>query len=374
MAGATPIRSALRIDNVETVPVERITSNDEERQRQGFEVLTVFSWPRRAGALDIEEVTATSAGKAFAVLQYGEGTEISRLNLGLRRRKDQMKMGFCIDPATGRWTTLETEDGEEDPDREKAVRIVPVVQDNKNALLLRLADPAAYAPEAITTAQHALLRGIQIAFQLEEGEILCDPLPSRDDRRAVLFYEATEGGAGVLGRLVRDRGALNRAVSAALETMHFEQIDAAIEQCDAEVLSSAPDAPCIHGCYRCLLSYFNQPDHEAIDRQDEDALDLLVRLASASLDRSDRQDAAGDPWRRAIEKRGLPAPDPEPVEIAGHQFAFAWRAQMVVAATGSIPEAARAQASKDYWEIVTLPEAPTDKALDRLAAFLKETA
>ncbi len=376
MAGATPIRSALRIDNVETVPVERITSNDEERQRQGFEVLTVFSWPRRAGALDIdiEEVTATSAGKALAVLQYGEGTEISRLNLGLRRRKDQMKMGFGIDPATGRWTTLETEDGEKDPDREKAVRIVPIVQDNKNALLMRLADPAAYAPEAITTAQHALLRGIQIAFQLEEGEILCDPLPSRDDRRAVLFYEATEGGAGVLGRLVRDRDALNRAVSAALETMHFEQIDVAIEQCDADVLSNAPDAPCIHGCYRCLLSYFNQPDHEAIDRQDAEALDLLVRLASASLARSDRQDAGGDPWRLAMEKRGLPAPDPDPVGIAGHEFALVWRAQMVVAATGSIPDAARAQASKDYWEIVTLPEAPTDEALDRLAAFLKETA
>ena len=29
------------------------------------------------------------------------------------------------------------------------------------------------------------------------------------------------------------------------------------------------DAHCVKGCYRCLLSYYNQPDHELIDRTDE---------------------------------------------------------------------------------------------------------
>ena len=44
MAGEMPVQRTLRIDNVEAAPTERITANDEERVRQGFEIQTVFSW------------------------------------------------------------------------------------------------------------------------------------------------------------------------------------------------------------------------------------------------------------------------------------------------------------------------------------------
>ena len=44
-------------------------------------------------------------------------------------------------------------------------------------------------------------------FQLEEGETLTEPVPNRDDRKAVLAFEATEGGAGVLTRLVQNQSA-----------------------------------------------------------------------------------------------------------------------------------------------------------------------
>ena len=37
------------------------------------------------------------------------------------------------------------------------------------------------------------------------------------------------------------------------------------------MLTDDPDARCVEGCYRCLLSYYNQPDHELIDRTDRDA-------------------------------------------------------------------------------------------------------
>jgi very-short-patch-repair endonuclease len=42
---------------------------------------------------------------------------------------------------------------------------------------------------------------------------------------------------------------------------------------------------CEAGCYRCLLSYYNQPDHELIDRKDVETdgllLDVLCRLTQA---------------------------------------------------------------------------------------------
>ena len=45
--------------------------------------------------------------------------------------------------------------------------------------------------------------------------------------------------------------------------------------------SGDQDPDCEAGCYRCLLSYYNQPDHELIDRRDEQVLRLLCRLTRA---------------------------------------------------------------------------------------------
>ena len=46
---------------------------------------------------------------------------------------------------------------------------------------------------------------------------------------------------------------------------------------------------CEAGCYRCLLSYYNQPDHPLIDRQDQEAggllLDILCRLTESTAQR-----------------------------------------------------------------------------------------
>ena len=140
-------------------------------------------------------------------LAYGQGATISRLNKGLRRRKEKSIFGFVIDPATGRWVGSKNEGDDEDPSTPAQQRVVPIVQDNKNALLLRLPGPE-LSETALATLQHALARGLEIVFQLEEGEISTEPVPSRDRRRAILLYEATEGGAGVLGRLASDPAAL----------------------------------------------------------------------------------------------------------------------------------------------------------------------
>ena len=375
LAGGRPIRKALRIDNVETVPTERITANDEERQRQGFDIQTVFAWPsRRAGERDMIESKAVRNGEPMAVLQYAEGAEISRLNLGLRRRQNQEQLGFGLDPKTGRWSKVDPTEEEGEPDDPQAVRVVPVVEDRKNALLLRLAKPDAMPPAAVATVQHALLRGIQIAFQLEEGEVLADPLPTRDDRRAILFYEATEGGAGVLGRILRDPDALSRAICAALETMHFTGIGAAIAAGDADLLDEASDAPCVHGCYRCLLSYFNQPDHEAIDRRDEEALAFLIDLAASNLQPSRARVSPQEPWLAAIEAADLPAPDPESAEIGGFAWRYTWRAQWVVATCRAPGDAAIEAATSAEWEPVVLPEEPNAESIERLTSLLKETA
>ena len=40
---------------------------------------------------------------------------------------------------------------------------------------------------------------------------------------------------------------------------------------------------CADGCYRCLLSYYNQPEHELIKRRNEVVVDLLSDLTKATV-------------------------------------------------------------------------------------------
>ena len=356
LAGALPIRKTFRIDNVETAPAERITANDEERVRQGFDVRTVFAWPRKNGALDLTEVRLLREGETIATLQYANSADIMRLNLGLKRRADKSIMGFGINPANGRWVSADPQNGDDDtPDQAAPERIVPIVQDRKNALLIRFSEPRSWSQTALATLQHAMLRGIEVVFQLEEGEVLGEPLPSRDERQTILLYEATEGGAGVLGQIVREPGILREVMSEALSIMHYDGVDQALSAEDVTHLSNQDDAECVKGCYRCLLSYYNQPDHEVIDRTDQDALTLILALATADVAEG-KVRATDDDWLDAFEEAGLKRPDGSPFSFGDTEITYVWAADYVGATTQALDEEGRAEASRKGWEIVELQE------------------
>jgi Lhr-like helicase len=360
MAGELPVQRTLRIDNVEAAPTERITANDEERVRQGFEIQTVFSWPKRDGRVQITEADFRCGDTSILKLQYANSAEISRINKGLKRRAQQTKFGFYIDPRSGYWSKSEDEDPDVDvpPDVVRPVRIVPIVRDHKNALLFRFNEPTAYAPKTIATVQHALMRGIAVVFQLEEGEILGEPLPSRDNRRAVLAYEAAEGGAGVLNRLIEDPQALGKVAREALILMHFEKVDEAIAAGDAKLLVSHDGEACIRGCYRCLLSYFNQPDHELIDRTSDEAKQMLVDLARGRvvLTAAPSQSAEGGGWGSAFKDAGLPTADASAISFSGQTMSFAWRTHFVAACLTPLTKATREAAEAKGWMLFELPE------------------
>jgi len=376
MGGVHPVRNVLRIDNVETQPAERITANDEDRQRQGFDIQTVFAWPWRDGALDVASAVATDADGPVLRLDYAAGATISRLNKGLRRRKEKSILGFGIDPATGRWTGSPIEgDDEETPDGPVKQRIVPFVQDNKNAALLRL-PTGPLSEAAMTTLQHALAHGLWTVFQLEEGETLTEPVPSRESRRAILLFEATEGGAGVLGRFTTEPDALARVARKALELMHYRNIDAAIVAADPALLAADPEAHCVKGCYRCLLSYYNQPDHELIDRTDEDVRRTLLRLARSTTLGAGRPTgaAANGGWREAFSRWGLPAPDGDPLTVGGVVLPLVWRMHMAAAAIGPIGDDIRTAVDALGFVVMTLPETPGDAPSPELVELLRGSA
>lgn len=374
MAGEIPVKQTLRIDNVEAAPAERITANDEERVRQGFDIQTIFSWPRQDGRLQITEADCRNGETSILALQYANSAEISRLNKGLKRRKDQTVFGFNIDPRSGYWAKSEDEDPEVDvpPDFVQPVRIVPIVRDRKNALLMRFEKPEQYKPETVATVQHALLRAIEVVFQLEEGEILGEPLPARDNRRAILAYEATEGGAGVLTRLIEDPKSLAKVAREALALMHYDKVDEAIASGDNALLVDREGEACVRGCYRCLLSYFNQPDHELIDRASAETRQMLIDIARGTVILAPQRPKVVDPgsWPSAFKAAGIPAPDVEPLTIAGEVVPYAWRTERVLATKGPLADSLKEAAHDRGWSLYELPPTVDEGLpLDLIAAF-----
>ena len=277
----------------------------------------------------------------------------------------------------------ETDSAIQDPTVTKPMRIVPSVQDHKNALLLMVTERE-YKPQTVATVQHAILRGIECVFQLEEGEMLAEPMPGRDTRCGFLLYEATEGGAGVLTRLVHEPQALANVALEALRIMHFGVSPLPDSPAD---LASTPETKCVAACYRCLMSYYNQPDHELIDRRDNDARELLLRLARSTtviekqkpVQRPSARPSVPPPsdpalawWFVQPSSKELPQPDKEPMSVDGTKLALVWRDHYVVAVLGNLEESLAARLEDKGFEAIAFGDSEEARrdSFARLAAAL----
>ncbi|MDP5280359.1 DEAD/DEAH box helicase [Sphingomonas sp. DG1-23] len=358
------IAELFRIENVDAQPSARITANDEDRQRRGFEIRTVFRWREsRAGeqrlSLWADEVPLLEA-------RYGPQTRLSRVNLGLRRRAEKEAIGFDIDTVSGRWLKNEARGEEEGADPVRGTRrqtIVPMVEDTKNALLVRFNPDLNLSNEQMATLQHALVRAIEAEHVLDAGELLGEPLPTRDDRRSLLLYEASEGGAGVLKRLMENAGRWRRLADVAIELMHLHRTDG--------VLGDNPDKdPCVAGCYRCLLSYYNQPDHAHIDRRDVEVLSVLDHLSRCGAETDSHLDA--EPWAEALAGWGAPSPSVEAID--GATYPLCWPDLMVMAVTSPPPPSLIERCQDLGRDLIELPASPPAAMPQPLADALGVTA
>ena len=288
---------------------DRINAGEEERQRQGYELQTAYSFSpldgnRISGRVQVGD---EQVGNIDLLLDYGQSSTVWRINLGWRRRQDGV--GFYIDPITGYWKKSEQE-AEKDPNEYKE-RIVPYVKDNRNILIMRW--DGNLSPNTTTTLRHALKLGMTEIFQIEENELYVEPLPNRAECNAFLYYESVEGGAGVLTRLPAEKTLLAKIAKAALGMMHFE-LPKSFEDINVDTLVTQhqKDIRCRSGCYRCLFSYYNQPDQENIDRLDATTLSILLQLAKSEVTLSRQQPAvAPSPsvWQAAATAAGWVAPD-----------------------------------------------------------------
>jgi very-short-patch-repair endonuclease len=243
---------------------------------------------------------------------FGQSATIWRINLGWRRRKEKDRYGFVLDCERGYWAKNElvaADDPEDIPQAARTARVIPYVEDTRNCLLF---EPALGCnPAKMISLMAVLKRAVQALYQLEANELAVEVLPSTDEPRQILFYEASEGGAEVLKRLVNDPDAFASVARTALEICHFDPVT-------GDDKRKAPGAreECEAACYDCLMNYYNQRFHLQLDRQliralllnyarttvhgspvvagRKEHVEQLMRLAGSELERD---------WLRHLEER-----------------------------------------------------------------------
>jgi hypothetical protein len=323
---ATPLtgESALRLETLLEMPTviarrsDRITCDEEERLRRGYEIGNYLQFARGAdGSTQRRDAAALDADDAaIARLTYAPSATLWSINHKWRASDEE---GFRLDLTRGRWVNRRDDDGGTGNIRHY-VRLF--VRNTSNAILIHAdVGDAENEPEVTSclyTLQYGLVAGIAARYQVEPGELGSQVIGEGPGRR-ILIWEAAEGGLGVLRRLVDEEDALPNVASTALDIMHFDPDTGE----DRQPPESGKDV-CAKACYDCLLSYYNQRHHALLDRRlvRDLLLDLRggrVRLETAGRSRDeqfrwlmDETDQRSDLERRFIEhlhrtRRSLPS-------------------------------------------------------------------
>ena len=271
------IDGLVQMQNVSLRLAQRITCDEEERQRFGYNLVTAYRFPEVNGRLDRRDAAVLCDGAPVLSLRYGDATDLYRVNLGWTHQHGHQPRGFNLDVERGYWSRNQADaaDSDDAASEGRVMRVVPFVRDTKNALVMRF-EPPRSGPET-ASLQAAFKQAIQQHFQLEPRELACEPMPSRRDREEVFFHEVSEGGAGVLRQLVDDPAVMPALARRALTLCHY----------DPDTLEDRAADRCGKACYECLLDYANQPDHKDLDRGP-------IRDILADLARSECRPAGGE--------------------------------------------------------------------------------
>ncbi|WP_216641397.1 DEAD/DEAH box helicase [Thermus scotoductus] len=261
------ILDLLEMPNVALRRRERITCNEEERIRQGYKLRMAY----RFAPVERGHRLVTASVPDRLELQYAPAATILMVNHGWRARHTE---GFLVDLETGELLSeSDLKNGQHPTERRFVQRVNLCVQDTQNLLRLRLLEPRLRGdPVFETSLMYALEHAIEAAYQLEEAELVAEAV-GEGEGRAIVFYEASEGGAGVLRRLVEEPNALSEVAWEALRILHFHP-----ETGD----DRAEDRH--RACYGCLLSFSNQLEAHLLNRYR--VRDFLLQLTGRPVERS----------------------------------------------------------------------------------------
>ena len=247
------LTQVLEMDSAIARKTKRITCDEEERLKYGYELITHFQYAKE------KQRTAkvlSDKGEELLRLSYGETADILRINRGLTKSKE---IGFKLDTASGDWVSKDNYQ----PQGEIDTNVHLMVKNTSNILIIEpLYFPEQETEYFIITFQYALERAIQARYKLENNELSSERIGKGNH---ILFWESAEGGAGVLSQILEDGTSMQKIAQDALDICHFIE----------------PKDSCAQACYQCLLSYSNQFDHPYLNRHL--IHDLLIQLQNSTI-------------------------------------------------------------------------------------------
>ena len=239
---------------------ERISCEEEERTSTGFDIKIYFSVT--GGFEQTKPIEVYHEDDLLLRMYFIPTANIIQVNTRWRRSKSK---GFPMGLRTGFWKR-EKEMESPGPNAEEIRRIMPYTKGNADSLYIQPVSRLNLEASATSTFLYALKRAIENLYQVESNEIGAHVM-GETEHPNILLFEAAEGSLGILSQLARDPNAFMEIVKEAYKVCWFENGE--------DVHPFAPNAPV--ASYDDLLSYYNQRDHDKINRFDiKEALELLL--------------------------------------------------------------------------------------------------
>jgi len=298
----------IELSETKAFELQRITCQEEERVRRGFDTRTFFSVD---GGFDtIREAHVKVAEELLLHIHSIPAARLVHINF---KWKSSPENGFALNLKNGFWQNKgqEVEEGHQDEIR----RVQLYTSNTSNALYLQPITSLGIAggKRGVITLMYALKRAIEIYFQVEANEIGAAIMGEMDTPN-IFLYEASEGSLGVLSQVVES------------PVVYQGVMQTAFELCFIQDGEEIPEVELVPATYDDLLSYYNQHHHRDIDRNlirealrmlKESSVEILTSPNFTSYDEHyyamqagrDPNSSTEDEFLKHLYKHGLRLPD-----------------------------------------------------------------
>ena len=252
-----PIERALQMPDMVAQQRASITADEEERMRKGYEIETHYQATTRAKRFQVNREEES----AFEIT-YEHNGRVLIVNRGPRKAKeDDASMGFAYCQACNRWLVSENavenhtgDDGKcsQNANADQVLLGIHLFTRTKNDVVTidcPLPEGVGDVDGFYITLLNTLEQALGVSMELDEREVsgFVSDVPEDPDRKRLVMYETAEGGTGAVQSLT-DPHRLKAILKSARELLH------------------EGEDGCEKACYECLRTFYNQRDHELLDR------------------------------------------------------------------------------------------------------------